>query len=692
MATTIALAFLLFFLAKPAQSLTDGFIFNGFHGAIANLSLDGASIIRPDGVLKLTNQSKNIIGHAFYSSPFPMLEKTTSSAPSTAASFSSSFVFAIYPWDSNEGGDGFAFTVSPAKQFPGAEPGQYLGIFNSSNNENPANHLFAVEFDLVNGFAGTDGSHIGININSMYSRTSELASYYVNGTDVKEDVDMNSGERIQVWIEYDGVAEIVNVTISPLSILKPIRPLLSYPIDLSPVLEESMYVGFSASNGKVSSSHYILGWSFSINGSELPLNISQLPESPREVRKSAGFKFKTNAIIAVVLSAITLFVLTVLLSVIIYRRMMQAEDLENWELDCPHRFRYKDLYAATKGFKESEVIGVGGFGVVYKGLLPSSGQAVAVKKISHNSGQGIREFVAEIESLGRLRHKNLIHLQGWCKRKQDLLLVYDYIPNGSLDAILFKPKDDFFLSWEQRYNILKGIASGLLYLHEEWEQVVIHRDVKSSNVLLDAEMNARLGDFGLARLHDHGKNPRTTNVVGTLGYIAPELAHTGKASAMSDVYAYGVLLLEVACGRGPIDPNSAPGHMLLLDWVRECDGVGRVLDVVDPKLNLWYVEKEMVLVLRLGLLCTQSRPEARPSMRQVIWYLNGEDTIPVHCKSFDDSSWVDETGSMYVNLISRDVITRPYRSSEFGPISSRSDFITRPYHSSSFGVTSSNPS
>ncbi|KAF8396970.1 hypothetical protein HHK36_018607 [Tetracentron sinense] len=678
-------------LSNPTQSLTDGFVYNGFNGTETNLTLDGASIIiKPNGALKLTNQSKNTIGHAFYSSPFPMRNKTNPSSP-VAVSFSTSFVFAIVPSNPGGGGHGFAFTVSPSKQFPGAEPGHFLGIFNSFNNGNRSNHVFAVEFDTVNGFgepadSNSNGNHIGININNMSSIASKPASYYEK-TNVEEEVDMKSGKPIQAWIEYDGVAKMVHVTISPLSIPKPSPPILSHPIDLSTVLQDSMYVGFSASTEELSSFHYILGWSFRTNVKPYPLNISRLPSAPREVTDSP-FKLKTGAIIGVVLSVITLFFLTVLLSVILYRKRMHGENLEYWELDCPHRVRYKDLYAATRGFKESEIIGVGGFGVVYKGLLPSTGEAVAVKKISHNSVQGIREFAAEIESLGRLRHKNLVRLQGWCKRKQDLLLVYDYIPNGSLDSLLFNPKNNFVLRWDQRLNILKGIASGLLYLHEEWEQVVIHRDIKSSNVLLDAEMNARLGDFGLARLYDHGDNPRTTHVVGTLGYIAPELASTGKPSAMSDAYAYGVLLLEVACGRGPLDPNSPTGHLLLLDWVIECHREGRILDVVDPKLMSSYVEEEMALVLSLGLLCTQFRPEVRPTMRQVIWYLNGDDKLPVNSMSFGDSSRVDERDSIYLDMISRDGITKPHRSSPFGEIPSRSNFRTRPYHSSSLGPVS----
>ncbi|URE30709.1 Legume lectin domain, partial [Musa troglodytarum] len=190
-----------------------------------------------------------------------------------------------------------------------------------------------------------------------------------------------------------------------------------------------------------------------------------------------------------------------------------------------HRFSNEELKRATHGFRDRELLGLGRFGKVYRGTLPGSRAEVAVKRVSHESRQGIREFMAEIASIGRLRHRNLVQLQGWCRRRGELLVVYDYMPNGSLDKLLFcdspcgQPPP--LLSWPQRFRILRGVASALLYLHEEWEQVVIHRDVKASNVLLDAEFNGRLGDFGMAKLHDHGANPSTTRVVGTLGYLAP---------------------------------------------------------------------------------------------------------------------------------------------------------------------------
>ncbi|CAK9185345.1 unnamed protein product [Ilex paraguariensis] len=185
------------------------------------------------------------------------------------------------------------------------------------------------------------------------------------------------------------------------------------------------------------------------------------------------------------------------------------------------------------------------------------------------------------------------------------------------------------MNWSQRFRVIKGVASGLLYLHEGWEQVVVHRDVKASNVLLDAELNGRLGDFGLARLYDHGTDPQTTHVVGTLGYVAPEHTRTGKATTSTDVYAFGAFLLEVACGRRPIEPRASSEHeLILVDLVFSCWSKGEILQAVDPNLGTNYVAQEVELVLKLGLLCSHSEPVARPTMRQVEQFLEGAIFLP----------------------------------------------------------------
>ncbi|KAK4802978.1 hypothetical protein SAY86_001181 [Trapa natans] len=617
-------------LAVSQLNSKQEFIFNGFNHT-NQLLLDGASLIKNSGALKLTNRSKYDMGRAFYKDAFQMIDPANRSAVS---SFSTNFVFAIkpqIPGQVDAGGYGLAFVVAPTTEFPGAEAEHYLGLFNSSTDKDPSNHMLVIEFDTVNGY-GDDvervGNHVGVNVNGMNSIKTEPAAYFT-ANNVKEDMTLERGEPIQAWIEYDAKTKLVNVTISPFNITKPLQPLISVNVAPDDVFIESMFVGFSASTGRnIGSLHYVLGWSFAMNGPAPSLNLSQLPLPPPEKAGSSSLRPEIVALI-VSLCAIGLCLLGFFICFTVVRRKMRSQQghFEDWELDCPHRFLYKDLHAATKGFRESEKIGVGGFGSVYRGVLLANQCEVAVKKIARkeDSMQGMREFVAEVESLGRLRHKNLVNLQGWCKHKNDLLLVYDYIPNGSLYSLLFdRGRLGIVLSWDHRFHILKGIAAGLLYLHEEWEQVVIHRDVKSSNVLIDAEMNARLGDFGLARLYDHSQMSHTTKIVGTLGYIAPELARAGKASKCSDVFAYGIILLEVATGRRPL----GSGDFILADWVAECHGSGRILDAVDLKLGSVYAVEEVKLVLQLGLLCSHPSAKSRPTMRHVVRYLNRDDPLP----------------------------------------------------------------
>jgi hypothetical protein len=367
-----SVAFLLLF-PLVAQSQQVEFIYTGFNESEGkNITTEGATITKPTGALRLTNSSHNVAGHAFYHEPIQIIDTNSSSHPN-AFSFKTSFVFAIVPPSSGKGGYGLAFILSPSTKFPGAQPGHYLGIFNKSNDGNSSNHIFAVEFDTVKGFkepSDTEGNHVGININGMSSVAYSPAGYFINGsTTKKEEITLESGDQIRAWIEYDGLQKLVNVTIAPAALAKPTKPLISDTIDLTQYLKERMYVGFSAATGDKSSSHCILGWSFSQKGEAPDLNISLLPPPPPREKSPSSFKPFTAVIIS--LSVFTFILLGLLFSLTLFRKLAHHESLEEWELDCPHRFRYRDLYAATKGFKESEVIGVGGFGVVYKGTVKS---------------------------------------------------------------------------------------------------------------------------------------------------------------------------------------------------------------------------------------------------------------------------------------------------------------------------------
>ncbi|XP_062005328.1 L-type lectin-domain containing receptor kinase S.4-like [Rosa rugosa] len=635
MADPLILFCALLLLSIPVSSQVSELFYPGFKHVGTNLTLAGIAEFENDlGILKLTNDTSRLMGSAFYTSPIRFKNSTNGKA----FSFSTSFAFTIVPEYPKLGGHGFAFTIAPSKDL-NSLPSQYLGLFNGSDIGNSSTHIFAIEFDTVQDleFGDINDNHVGIDLNSLKSNASAEAAYHTDAT-TKQNFNLKSGKAIQAWIDYDSAQNVINVTISPLS-SKPKTPLISFHVDLSPIFEEFMYVGFSASTGLLASSHYILGWSFKIDGQSQPLHLASLPKIPIPRKDHTALKIG----VSVAAIALTLSVISISIYLFI-RKLKNAEPIESWELELgPHRYSYQELKKATKGFRGKELLGEGGFGQVFKGTLPNSRTLVAVKRISNDSKQGLREFVAEIASIGRLRHRNLVQLLGWCRRRGDLMLVYDYMQNGSLDAYLFdEPK--WVLSWEQRFGIIKGIASALHYLHEGFEQVVVHRDVKASNVLLDSEMNGRLGDFGLARLHEHGSNSNTTRVVGTLGYLAPEMPRTGKASTGSDVYAFGALLLEVVCGRRPIEPNAKPGELVLVDWVWNRYKEGKVLEVVDPRLDGVYDEREVVMVVKLGLMCSAHGPRARPNMRLVVRYLDGEVEIPEevrppsgsHVAGFDD--------------------------------------------------------
>ncbi|XP_042497009.1 L-type lectin-domain containing receptor kinase SIT2-like [Macadamia integrifolia] len=626
---TMFLEFLVWFLLLGLRSVASqqedvDFTYNGFRGV--NMSLDGLAQITNNGLLMLVNTTNQQVGHAFYPHPLHFRNSSTGNA----FSFSTTFVFAIWKLI-RFGGPGMAFVIAPSRKFPGALPGNYLGLFNMTTIGKPSDHVIAIEIDTLRNkeFNDIDGSHIGIDINNLKSVQSATASYFSNEQNRRVNISLIDGQPLQLWVEYNGDEKQLNVTLAPINVPKPTIPLLSLKIDLSLFIVDPMFVGFSSTTYVMPVYHFVLGWSFKMNGEARQLNLSQLPELPHlKTHKTRPRLFIILvSVIGASLALISVFIIT---QFIVKRKKKFAEVLEDWELNYgPHRFKYKDLYIATKGFKDKELLGTGGFGSVYRGVLPTSKTEVAVKRVSHNSRQGEREFIAEIISIGRLRHRNIVPLLGYCRRKEELFLVYDFMPNGSLDKILFDhTKTESMLSWCQRFRIIKSVASALLYLHEEWERVVVHRDVKSSNVLLDKELNGRLGDFGLARLYDHGTNPQTTHVVGTIGYLAPELCGTGQANPSVDVFAFGAFLLEVACGRRPIEPRASEECMVLVDWVILCWSKGTILETGDPKLGFDYDVQEMELVLKLGLLCSHPIPTVRPQMRQVMRYLEREISLP----------------------------------------------------------------
>ncbi|KAK1386011.1 Protein kinase domain-containing protein [Heracleum sosnowskyi] len=623
-----AFFFMQFLLFKVVLSEI-AFTYNGFKNA--NLSLDGDAYLWSNGILGLTHDKPNLIGHALYPSPLQFRQKQSNDSNRYyVPTFSTTFVFAINPKHPEIGGHGIAFALLSNNKSKGCLANQYLGLPNVTSMAKYSTRVLAVEFDVVQSLNLTDidDNHVGIDISSLISNISKPAGYYLDNTTTPNTINLKNGKPVQVWIDFNSQEMLLNVTIAPLGTVRPHIPLICFPVDLSLLLDDYMYAGFTASTGLLSASQTVLGWSFRIGGKAQDLNSFHLPslDKPVKVVHTKGF------IVGITLATITLAFM-ILFGVLhtIHHIRTQEDILEYWEVDygaC--RFNYSELVAATNGFNEKNLIGCGGFGKVYKGVIPSTGLVVAIKRIAQDSRQGMREFVAEITSMRGLRHRNLVQLHGWCRRQDELHLVYDYVSNGSLDDLLFNKheQEKKLLTWQERFKILTGVAHALLYLHEESEQMVVHRDVKPSNVLIDADLTAKLGDFGLSRTYGHGLNPQTTHIVGTVGYLAPELTKTGKATTCTDVYGYGALMLEVACGRRPIEPQRISEELVLVDWVRELHSKGEILRAVDPNLEE-YNQFEAELVLSLGLLCAHPNPVHRPSMRSVVQVLLGNASLPM---------------------------------------------------------------
>ena len=276
------------------------------------------------------------------------------------------------------------------------------------------------------------------------------------------------------------------------------------------------------------------------------------------------------------------------------------------------------------------------------------------------SKQGEKEYRAEVKIISKLKHKNLVQLIGWCHEKGEFLLIYEFMPNGSLDSHLFGGQNP--LSWALRYKIALGLASALLYLHEEWEQSIIHRDIKSSNVMLDSNFNARLGDFGLARLMDQEFGIKTTRPAGTFGYMAPEYVSKGKASKASDVYSFGVVALEIACGRRSIESKTKKeAEISLLDWVWSSYENGRIVKVADEKLYMDFDLEQMERLMIVGLWCAHPDCSFRPSVRQALQVLNFEAPLPNLPKTMPvpkyDIPATSSSSSSYEPFISNSIVS-----------------------------------
>ncbi|KAL2341983.1 hypothetical protein Fmac_009923 [Flemingia macrophylla] len=289
-------------------------------------------------------------------------------------------------------------------------------------------------------------------------------------------------------------------------------------------------------------------------------------------------------------------------------------------------FEIDTILAATNKFSIENKIGEGGFGPVYRGKL-AHGQEIAVKRLSKTSKQGISEFMNEVGLVAKLQHRNLVSVLGGCTQGEERMLVYEFMPNGSLDHFIFDPLQGKSLNWRKRYDIIVGIARGLLYLHQDSKLTIIHRDLKTSNILLDGELNPKISDFGVAHIVEGDHSELTTNkIVGTLRYMSPEYVVNGLLSLKSDVFSFGVIVLEILSGTRNKNFRHLEHDLNLLGQVWTLWKEERAMEFVDVNLDLTTIPSELLTCLHVGLLCVQKLPEDRPTMSSVVFMLSNEST------------------------------------------------------------------
>ncbi|KAJ3699236.1 hypothetical protein LUZ61_002941 [Rhynchospora tenuis] len=619
----------LFLLSLFTPTLAKNVSFDSASFSFSNLTLLGDSYLRNGaiGLTKETTVPSSSAGSVICNLPIQFFDQVTN----TSASFSTKFSFSITNQNPESFGDGLTFFISPNNSSLGATGG-FLGIFNSTNLTNNI-PIIAIEFDtrLNEEFNDTTDNHVGLDISGPLSiKTVDLGSY---------GVDLKSGNLTTAWIDYSNKDSRLDIWLAYTN-AKPGKPIFSVNIDLSRNFSQFMYVGFSASTEGSTELHMVRDWTFQTfgfpsnlysNATQNSTNISVGTIPNITINSTNASSRKRIGLALGILGPVALCLAFVLFMWVTIKKLIEfttkKEGLASEVLKGPRKFTYKELSAATRGFHMTRIIGKGAFGTVFRAVMPGTGVTYAVKRAKQEH-QCKSEFVSELSIIACLRHKNLVQLEGWCDDKGELLLVYEFMPHGSLDKVLYRePNQDpgSVFNWPQRYNVAIGLASALSYLHQECEQRVIHRDIKTSNILLDVNFNPRLGDFGLARLMDHNKSPVSTLTAGTMGYLAPEYLQCGKATDQTDVFSYGVVVLEVCCGRRPIDKEDGSKKTVnLVDWVWKLYSEDRLIEAADRRLNGEFDEEGMVRLLLVGLSCANPNCAERPSMRKVFQILSGE--------------------------------------------------------------------
>ncbi|XP_006653101.1 probable L-type lectin-domain containing receptor kinase S.5 [Oryza brachyantha] len=575
-----------------------------------------------NGILRLITPAasgNNSGGTALRPAPVTLRCADSLGVPQDASSFETAFDISVQREEaaaSNKSdGGGLAFVIVPTINGV-SPPGR------SSDGE----RFFAVVFNF-----SIDGNRVGVSIKNG-SSTIVIPEQAVP---LSHDLNMNATtNNYTAWINYKYKRYELRMSICmdfhgrP----KPDKTCLEWPLNLSSYVPDRAFIGFSASSGSSAMAlhrYSILSWDLKV-----------------KLASSGGLDIEWKVILPAVLGTIAI---TAIMNVIVaalyfnskYRKLKMelvlTEALRRLP-GTPREFKHSTMRKATNNFDEGRKLGSGGFGAVYRGTLRSSSSSagggkvvdgkttvsveVAVKKFTRDEKRCYDDFLSEVDIINRLRHRNVVPLVGWSYANGELLLIYEYMPNGSLDQQLF-PKEKppgRVLPWARRYSIAMDVAAGLHYVHHEHEHMVLHRDIKASNILLDSAFRARLGDFGLARVVGLDKNSYTDlGVAGTWGFIAPEYSVSHKATRKTDVYAFGVLLLEIVTGRRALCKLHGT-FQLLADWVWRLHRDGALLDAVDNGVvsTEEFDADDATRLLLLGLACSNPNPSDRPSMTEVV--------------------------------------------------------------------------
>ncbi|CAN6231218.1 unnamed protein product [Urochloa humidicola] len=608
----------------PAQTTTFSFNFSNTssYDLKRDLRLEGDATQNGNRLIDLNINPKLIraTGLMSYTYPVRFYDGTT------LASFSTRFTFEIVPVPYP--GDGMAFFLSgfPSRMGPS---GGALGLYNVSAQS------IGVEFDTWKNEWDPDGKHIGININNnvMSSNTTSLPN------------SVNLSGTMTATITFDSITGmlVASLLLHDHPSIEPVVVSLELQNPKS-LLPGDVAVGFAGSTAGPEG-HLLHTWSF---------NSTFAPSTPPHKGRK-----RIVLVTLVVAPILALFICGIVSFKFIKRRIKgkgktkakEEDEALVWVAGSSEFMVYDFLQVleATNNFSEENKLGQGGFGPVYKGQF-QDGLEIAVKRLSSHSGQGFREFKNEIELIAKLQHTNLVRLLGCCSQGDERLLIYEYMPNKSLDFYIFDEIQRALVDWNKRLAIIEGISQGILYLHKHSRLRVIHRDLKASNILLDREMNPKISDFGLAKIFSlTDTEGNTKRIVGTYGYMAPEYASEGLFSVKSDVFSFGVLILEVISGKKTSSFHRYGEFINLLGHAWQLWKDGLWLQLIDTSVGGECHTLQIGRCINIALLCVQENAVDRPNMSEVVAMLTSDTMAlpePKHPAYFHVRVGIEETSDV----------------------------------------------